>query len=124
MMYLPHKYLLKALVSKIKSLGYKMDNSFPRVEIHSWDTTPEGEKTLVDWACTCIIEVISNTTDVAESLTIMEGIRDGINETMTVEHFTLWNVTWEMLSQYEEIDDNNKTIWRQLQRARFNVSKK
>jgi len=124
MMYLPHKYLLKALVSKIKSLGYKMDNSFPRVEIHSWDTTPEGEKTLVDWACTCIIEVISNTTDVAESLTIMEGIRDGINETMTVEHFTLWNVTWEMLSQYEEIDDNNKTIWRQLQRTRFNVSKK
>ena len=124
MMYLPHKYLLKALVAKIKTLGYTMDNTFPRVEIHSWDTTPEGEKTLVDWACTCIIEVISNTTDVAESLSIIEGIRSNIDESLVVENFNLWNVTWEMLSQYEEIDDNNKKIWRQLQRVRFNVSKK
>jgi hypothetical protein len=122
-MYLPHKYLLKALVTKIKGLSYKMDNSFPRVEIHSWDTTPEGEKTLVDWACTCIIEVVSNSTDVGESLDMVEAIRGAIDETMTVEHFTLWNVTFEILSQYEEIDENNKKIWRQLQRVRFNVSK-
>ena len=123
-MYLPHKYLLKALVLKIKGLGYTMDTSFPRVEIHSWDTTPEGEKTLVDWASTCIIEVVSNTTDVEESLGMIEVIRNAIDETMAVDNFTLWNVTWELLSQYEEIDENNKKIWRQLQRVRFNLSKK
>ena len=123
-MYLPHKYILKALVSKIKTLGYKMDASFPRVEIHSWDTTPEGEMTLTDWACTCIIEVVSNDTDVEESLNMIEAIRNTVDETLSVDNFTVWNIVWETLSQYEEIDENNKKIWRQLQRVRINVTKK
>lgn len=122
-MYLPHKYILKALVAKIKTLGYKMDTSFPRVEIHSWDTTPEGEKTLTDWACTCIIEVVSNNTDVEESLNMIEAIRNAVDETLSVDNFTVWNIVWETLSQYEEIDENNKKIWRQLQRVRINVTK-
>lgn len=122
--FLPHKYLAKALNTAIKSLGYRTYGSLPRVEVHSWDTTPEGIKTLVEWAVTCIIEVISDNTDVAESLDMIEKIRENINETLNVEHFEVWNVTYETLTEIEEIDENNKHIFRQLQRVRFQVTQK
>ena len=48
-----------------------------------------GEKTNIDWACTCIIEVISESTDVVESLTMIEKIRTNIDEALTVEHLHL-----------------------------------
>ena len=123
-MYLPHKYLAKAINTKIKgsSIGYRTHGALPRVEVHSWDTTPEGEKTNIDWACTCIIEVISESTDVVESLTMIEKIRTNIDETLTVEHFYIWQVVWEILTEMEEVDDNHKHLFRQMQRVRFNLT--
>ena len=124
-MYTPHKYLDQALHSKVMALGYTTygASTFPRVEIHSFDTTPTGAKGDREWEVTCLLDVISDSVSPAEADDIIEVLRGGINESLSVTGYTVVEVTWEMLNTSEEIDESTSFIQRRLQRVRFYLHK-
>lgn len=123
MIYLPRTYLQKALVSKLKSLGYSVSgvNVFPRVEVYDFDTTPTGEKVNKQWVVTFLFDVVSNESDPSEGLSILETIRKNISESLTVEHFKIYIWIWEQHTEIEEATENENMIIRQLQRVRVEV---
>ena len=124
-MYTPHKYLDQALHLKVASLGYLTygATNYPRVEIHSFDTTPTGAKGDREWEATCLLDVISNSVNPSEADDIIEVLRGGINESLSVTGYTVVEVAWEMLNTSEEIDESTSFIQRRLQRVRFYLHK-
>ena len=124
-MYTPHKYLDIALHAKVMALGYPTFGAsvYPRVEIHSFDTTPTGAKDGRQWEVTCLLDVISNSTNPAEADDIIEVLRGGITESLSVTGYTLVEVTWEILNTSEELDESTSFIQRRLQRVRFYLHK-
>lgn len=119
----PHKYIKKALQSKITALGYRTFGSFPRVEVHTFDTTQGFEKNNNDYVVTCIIEVIDSNTSSGTSLDMIEAIRGGIDETLTVQNFKVVIFEWDILSEIQEMTDTELNIYRQIQRVRITLNK-
>lgn len=122
-MKLPQKYIHPAVVTKLLALGYAVDglNTYPRVEVHSFDTTPTGDKGNKQHDVTFIIEVIDNDTDLARSIDIMERIRTNIDVTLTISGVRIIYIVWELLQTFEELTETDLTIQRQLQRVRFTI---
>jgi hypothetical protein len=122
-MKLPQKYIHPAVIAKLLALGYAVDglNTYPRVEVHSFDTTPTGDKGNKQHDVTFIIEVIDNDTDLARSIDIMERIRTNIDVTLTISGVRIIYIVWELLQTFEELTETDLTIQRQLQRVRFTI---
>lgn len=118
----PHKYVKKALEAKITSLGYQTSGNYPRVEVHTFDTTQGVEKANGDYVVTCIIEVIDSNTSPGTSLDMIEAIR-GI-DTLAITGFELVILEWEVLTELEEITDTDYNIYRQIQRVRLTLNNK
>lgn len=118
-MYLPQKYIQKAVNDKIKSLGYSISGvtTFPRVEVYDFITTPTGEKENTEWICTFLIDVIS--TDASTGLTILETIRNNFN--LTISHFENPLTIFEQHTEIDEEQDGLPIINRQLQRIRLYI---
>lgn len=118
-MYLPQKYIQKAVNDKIKSLGYSISGvtTFPRVEVYDFITTPTGEKENIEWICTFLIDVIS--TDASTGLTILETIRNNFN--LTISHFENPLTVFEQHTEIDEEQDGLPIINRQLQRIRLHI---
>lgn len=125
-MYLPQKYLHKALISKLKTLGYSVSglNTFPRVEVYNFDTTPTGEKVNKQWTVTFLFDCISAKTDPSESYTMLETIRNGFSESLTVDHFNIYLWIWDQHTDFMETSENDDIIFRQLQRVRLELTEK
>lgn len=126
MSYEPIKYLYKAVAGKLVALGYKVDgvNSYPRVEIHSFDKTPTAEKNMSSWEVTFIIDVITDNSSPGQSLDIIENIQNNFSENITISNFrcVIWD--WELLTQVEEVTESNFNVWRQIQRVRVRLEGK
>lgn len=118
----PHKYLKQALQSKITTLGYRTFGSYPRVEVHSFDTTEGDEKANSNFVVTFIIEVVDSSTDSTTSLNMIEAIRAGIDETLTVTGFRVVVLQWELLNEIVEMTDTDLNIYRQIQRVRITLN--
>lgn len=122
-MNLPQKYIHKAIISKLKTLGYVVDGlNYPRVEVYGFMTTPSGEKINKEWEVTFIIEAIDSANSPTRAMDMIENIRTNITESITVSNFSVLNVIWEQLEHFEEITENDYYIQRQIQRARFTVT--
>ena len=126
MIYEPVKYLYKAVVAKLVSLGYKVDgvNNYPRVEVHSFDKTPTTEKNATSWDITFIIDVITNDSSPGPSFDIIENILNNFSESITITNFrcVIWD--WELLTPVEEVNEADFNIWRQIQRVRVRLEGK
>lgn len=122
-MKLPQKYLLPAIITKVKSLSYSVSgvNTFPRIEVYDFDTTPTGEKTNKQWVVTFLFDVISNSSDPGESLNILETLRSIFSETLVVPNFKIYIWIWEQHTEITEVTDNDSFITRQLQRVRIEL---
>lgn len=126
MIYEPVKYLYKAVVAKLVSLGYKVDgvNNYPRVEVHSFDKTTTTEKNMTSWDITFIIDVITNDSSPGPSFDIIENILNNFSEDISITNFrcVIWD--WELLTPVEEVNEADFNIWRQIQRVRVRVEGK
>lgn len=122
-MKLPQKYIHPAVITKLLALGYAVDglNTYPRVEVHSFDTTPTGDKGNKQHDVTFIIEVIDNDTDLARSIDMIENIRTNIDVSLTISGVRIIYIVWELLQTFEELTETDLTIQRQLQRVRFTI---
>lgn len=123
MIYEPSKYVLIAVNSKLKSLGYTIvGETFPRFEVYSFDTTPSGRKDIGMWDCTFIIEAITDGTSPLPSLDMIENIKQHFNEDLVISHFKCDIWIWEINSQISEVTETNFMIWRQSQRVRLKLT--
>ena len=122
-MKLPQKYIHPAVITKLLALGYAVDglNTYPRVEVHSFDTTPTGDKHNKQYDVTFIIEAIDSNTDPTRVIDIIERVRANIDVTLTISSFKIVYIIWELLQTFEELTETDLTIQRQLQRVRFTV---
>ena len=119
-MYLPQIYLQKAIITKLKALGYAVSGltTFPRVEVWDFITTPTGAKEDKQYIVTFLLDIISNKSSL-EALNILESIRG--NFTFTVEHFIPYILIWEQQTESEETGEGNNVIYRQIQRVRMEL---
>ena len=122
MSYTPHKYLHKALVSKIKNLGFATFGSFPRVEVYNFDVTPGAPKGINDYVVTCIVEVIDSGDDMTRSLDMIETLRTNLDEINIAGYDVIAEP--EILTTATETTDTDFIIYRQIQRMRFIINKK
>ncbi len=123
MSYTPHKYIKKALVTKLGQIGYAKKNGYPRVEVHSFDTTPAGAKEDLEYEVTFIIEAIDESTSPSASLDIIEDIRSKVDANLTIQGWKLVILNYELLTEIEEITDTDSNIFRQIQRVRTYLKK-
>lgn len=123
MIYEPSKSLFQAVVAKLLTLNYAVDgvNTFPRFEVHSFDTTPTLEKERTSWEVTFIMEAITNDSSPGPSLDMVENIKQYFSETLTITHFRCVIWQWDMLTSIEEVTDTELNIWRQVQRVRVTL---
>ena len=123
MSYTPHKYIKKAINTKLTAIGYAKQNAFPRVEVHSFDTTPAGAKEDLEYEVTFIIEVIDENTSPSRSLDLIEDIRTKIDADLIIQGWKLVILNYELLTEIEEITDTDSNIFRQIQRVRTYIKK-
>ena len=123
MIYEPSKYLFQAVASKLIALGYATDgvNTFPRFEVHSFDTTPTLEKERTSWEVTFIMEAITNDSSPGQSLDMVENIKQHFSETLPINYFNCVIWQWDILTSIEEVTDTELNIWRQVQRVRVTL---
>lgn len=125
MIYEPSKYVLQAVIAKLKALNYvTTGDTFPRFEVYSFDTTPSGRKDIGMWDCTFIIEAITQTTSPGPSLDMIENIKQYFNESLVVTNFNIDIWIWEINSSFSEVTETNLMIWRQSQRVRLKLTQK
>lgn len=122
-MYLPAKYLLKAINTKVKALGYSVTgvNTFPRVEVYDFNTTPTGEKVNKQWVVTFLFDIVTNKSDSSDGYTILEAIRNDFDSSLSVSKFQIYIWVWEQHTEIQEATNNNDVITRQLQRVRVEL---
>ena len=123
MIYEPSKYLFQAVASKLIALGYATDgvNTFPRFEVHSFDTTPTIEKERTSWEVTFIMEAITNDSRPGPSLDMVENIKQHFSETLPINYFNCVIWQWDILTSIEEVTDTELNIWRQVRRVRVTL---
>lgn len=113
------KYLVKAVVDKIKSINPALISSkvkFPKVELHSWIESPCIDKENGVREISFIVETYGNNSweqvqDIANQVT--ETI---INEPLVVEQCEVISVIPEDNEDITEVDESNIIIYRQLNR--------
>lgn len=123
MIYTPHIEIKKAINTKLNALGFPVVSTFPRVEVHSFDTTPGTEKNNWVYDVTFIIEVLDKATSPATSLSMISDIRGNLGENIDIVGYKVINFEYELLNELEETTDTEVIIWRQVQRVRINLKK-
>lgn len=119
----PHIEIKKAINKKLNELGYPIIQGFPRVEVHSFDTTPSGDKANIVYDVTFIVEVVDKATSPATSLNMISNIRANLEDGLQITGYNLVFLDYELLNEIEETTDTEESIWRQIQRIRINLNK-
>ena len=119
----PHIEIKKAINKRLNELGYPIVQGFPRVEVHSFDTTPSGDKANIVYDVTFIVEVVDKSTSPATSLAMISNIRANLENGLTISGYNLVFLDYELLNEIEETTDTEDIIWRQIQRIRINLNK-
>lgn len=119
----PHIEIKKAINKRLNELGYPIVQGFPRVEVHSFDTTPSGDKANIVFDVTFIVEVVDKATSPSTSLNMISNIRANLEDGLQITGYNLVFLDYELLNEIEETTDTEESIWRQVQRIRINLNK-